>query len=52
MSAAPFTPEQQLRLLQVALRVQLRREGASPDAVKLALADLERGERPVVALAA
>jgi hypothetical protein len=52
VSAAPFTPEQQLRLLQVALRVKLRREGAPPEAVKLALSELEAGEQPALALAA
>jgi hypothetical protein len=46
----PLTAEQQLRLLQLALNVKLKREGKPPDAIRLTLQEPVRvGEDPVAA---
>lgn len=46
----PLTADQQLRLLQLALNVKFKREGKSPDAVRLTLQKpVPLGEDPVVA---
>jgi hypothetical protein len=46
----PLTAEQQLRLLQLALNVKLKREGKPPDAIRLTLQEpVPVGEDPVAA---
>lgn len=45
----PLTADQQLRLLQLALNVKLKREGKPPDSIRLSLVESLAGERDPVA---